>query len=74
MEPLDGWAARCALSADTMAGERGTVRRDRGDFGSVIISSVPMRPSVAATFSALLVRSTRSQPQRQRFTAAQPGS
>lgn len=74
MEPLDGWAARCALSTDTMTGERGTVRRDRGDFGSVIISSVPMRPSVAATFSAPLVRSTRSQPRRQRFTAAQPGS
>jgi hypothetical protein len=32
-------AALCALSMDTMAGESGTVRRDRGDFGSVITNA-----------------------------------
>ena len=46
------WAARWDLSSATMAGDSGTVRRDRGDFGSAMSSRSPTRLSVAATLSA----------------------
>ena len=61
VQPLRELRGVVRLSIATTAGDSGTVRRDRGGFGSVMTSSPPTRDRVAATFSDPSLRSPCSQ-------------
>jgi len=71
LDPLDRLAGLDPPKSATVAGERGTSRRERSVLGSLMTRCLLTRKSVPRTRRRLLMRSTSDQRRAQRLTPAQ---